>query len=81
MGEEMNRIEELIRIASPAGMNDGVHVIIEYFTGFELFNDRPYHNYETWSGGFRVKGLGVVVEKEYLDDAIQYWFKKVQEKR
>ncbi len=74
----INEIDKIIRQTKPAGMDDGVHVSIEYFTGFELFNNRPYHNYETWSGGYRVKGMGVEVESEDLDDAVRAWSVKVK---
>lgn len=77
---EILEIDRLIRKAKPAGMDDGVHVVIEYFSGFELFNTRPYHNYETWSSGYRVKGLGVEVESEDLDDAVKLWSSKVMSK-
>jgi hypothetical protein len=76
--KDEDMIERYIRDAKPAGMDDGVHVTIEYFSGFELFNTRPYHNYETWSAGFRVKGLGVTVEREGLVEAVQEWYRKVK---
>jgi hypothetical protein len=71
--QKLNEIDQIIRRLKPPGMDDGVHVTIEYFTGFELFNTRPYHNYEAWSGGYRVKGLGAEVESEDLDDAVKKW--------
>jgi len=75
----LNPIDSTIRKLKPAGMDDGTHVTIEYFTGFELFNTRPYHNYETWSGGYRVTGLGHTVEQEDLDDAVTAWASSVTE--
>lgn len=65
--EKILEIGRLIRLAKPSGMDDGVHVVIEYFSGFEKFNTRSYHNYGTWSAGYRVKGLGIEVEAEDLD--------------
>jgi len=76
--DKINEIDRIIRLAKPIGMDDGVHVTIEYFSGFELFNDRAYHNYETWSAGYRVKGYGVEVEREDLDDAVKLWNQKVK---
>lgn len=75
---QLSEIDQIIRTAKPPGMDDGVHVTIEYFTRFELFNTRPYHNYETWSGGYRVKGLGFTAEAEDLDDAVKIWANKVK---
>lgn len=77
--------DKAIRTACPVGMEQGVKLTIEYFCGFELFNTRPYHNYETWSSGYRVSGpvgpIGyehfdtqqVTTEAEDLDDAIARW--------
>lgn len=73
--------DRLIRRAKPPGDDDGVHVTIEYFTGFEVFNTRPYHNYETYSGGYRVKGLGVTAQAEDLDDAVRLWARKADDSR
>lgn len=52
---------------------DGTLLTIRFISGFEKFNTRPYHNYETWGQGYRVEGRGVVVEREDLDDAIREW--------
>lgn len=71
--DQINELDRIIRRTKSIGMDDGVHVTIEFFTGFEKFNTRPYHNYETWSGGYRVKGMGVEVEAEDLDDAVNQW--------
>ena len=63
--------DRLLRQAWPAGMNDGVHVTIKLISGFELFNTRPYHNYETWSNGWVVEDEnGVKAQREDLDDAV-----------
>jgi len=66
-----------LRQMFPVGMRGGntcetahVDVKIEKITGFELFNTRPYHNYETWSTGYRVTVGDTVVEREDLDDAL-----------
>jgi hypothetical protein len=76
--EKLNELDRILRLASPVGMNDGVHVTIELFSGFEKFNTRAYHNYCTWSDGYRVTGKGVTVEAEDLDDAIKVWAEKVR---
>lgn len=52
---------------------DGTLVVITFVSGFEKFNTRPYHNYETWGDGYRIEGRGVSVEKEDLDEAILLW--------
>lgn len=76
--EQLCEVDQLVRRAKPVGMDDGVHVTFEFFTGFELFNTRPHHNYETWSGGWRVTGLDVVIEREDLDDAVREWAAQVR---
>lgn len=74
---EVSPLDKTIRRAARCGMTEGVVVTIEFFSGFELFNTRPYHNYETWSQGYRVEGKGVKVEREDLDDAINEWAEQV----
>lgn len=55
-----------LRKASGVGMEDGVKQVILRICGFEMFNSRPYHNYETWSDGYRVIGRrdGAAMTKE-----------------
>ncbi len=77
-----------IRKACPFGMEQGTKLTIEYIVGFELFNTRRYHNYETWSTGYRVSGPAgpvgsdwpdaavIVAESEDLDDALSAWVSK-----
>ena len=74
----LNEIDRGIRGAARCGMEVGVIMTIEFISGFELFNTRPYHNYETWSQGYRVTGRGVVVQSEDLDDAVTAWAGKVR---
>jgi hypothetical protein len=62
-------------------MTDGTVMRIEFVSGFEKFNDRPYHNYETWAQGWRVSGLGVTAEAEGLDDAVNMWAAMLTRKR
>jgi hypothetical protein len=59
---------------------DGTLVNVEFISGFELFNTRPYHNYETWGDGYRITGRGVTVEREDLDEAVAVWSLAVWEK-
>lgn len=73
--EKLNVLDKLIRKNVETGMNQGVLLTIEFIGGFELFNTRPYHNYETWSQGYRITGEGISVESEDLDDALNAWVK------
>lgn len=74
---KLNPLDILIRQTARCGMTDGTVMRIEFVSGFEKFNTRPYHNYETWGQGYRVTGLGVSVEREDLDDAVQVWARNV----
>lgn len=53
---ELNPIDIDLRLSSETGMEEGVKQIIIRQCGFELYNTRPYHNYETWSDGWVVFG-------------------------
>lgn len=79
--DRVDPLDKLIRKTARCGMNDGTIVTIEFISGFELFNTRPYHNYETWSQGYRVSGRGIRVEEEDLDDALKKWARLVESKR
>jgi hypothetical protein len=74
--DRLSDIDKRIRRMFPNQMwdNDEVICTIQLFGGFELFNTRPYHNYESWSSGYRIttseKFSSIVVESEDLDDAI-----------
>ena len=46
--------DRALRQSSPVGMEQGVKQIILRICGFEIFNTRPYHNYETWSDGYNI---------------------------
>lgn len=72
----LNVLDQALRRAFPVGMDDnqqGVRCRIEMISGFELFNTRPYHNYETFSSGYRVSlpDGSFTAEREDLDDAIK----------
>lgn len=86
---ELWEVDRLLRQAHPVVGMCSMHtqVTIEKICGFELFNTRPYHNYETWSDGYRISageesGLMdyrhnrggerlLVVQAEDLDDAVR----------
>ena len=75
--DKLMPLDREVRRLHRVGMNDGVHatITIELYSGFELFNDRPYHNYETWSDGYRVvyqdeDGRRLEIHEEDLDDAL-----------
>jgi len=81
---QLNRLDQLLRMHFPVGnIEDGVKVTIELIHGFELFNTRPYHNYESWSDGYRIKDMktGVQYEEEDLDNAIVGFIQKVNDYR
>lgn len=73
--EKLNELDQLIQRTLRLGMSDGTFLKIEYIYGFEKFNTRSYHNYETWAGGYRVSDTisNTVVEREDLDDAVKAW--------
>jgi hypothetical protein len=77
--DKLSPLDQVVRRAARCGMTTGTVVVIEFFSGFELFNTRPYHNYETWSQGWRVHGRGAVAEREDLDDAISEWSRAVND--
>jgi hypothetical protein len=76
--DKINELDKLLRktVSTGPGQINGAILKIEMIHGFELFNTRPYHNYETWSIGYRVSGFNIVVEREDLDDAIKDWCNK-----
>lgn len=81
--ESLNSIDKIFRLFFPAEMtatSKVTQVTVEKICGFELFNTRPYHNYETWSDGWRVSKDDVVVEAEDLDDAVNEFTRKYKEK-
>lgn len=82
----LNVLDQQLRRTFPEGDSDsaqGTRVIIELFSGFELFNTRPYHNYETFSSGYRVKlpDGTLTVEREDLDDAVREFCLKIAERK
>jgi hypothetical protein len=83
--DKLNIIDQQIRRTLRLGdQPNGTYLTIEFIHGFELFNTRPYHNYETWSQGYRVtdptviddKGRPLVVEQEDLHAAMAEWMKR-----
>jgi len=79
--KKLNLIDQQLRKLFPVGMFDGVQVKIEKICGFELFNTRNYHNYETWSDGYQITAGGIVVSAEDLDDAINKLEKELSKKK
>lgn len=79
----LNELDRALRRAfGPVGPgNEGKHCVIEMHSGFELFNNRPYHNYETWGTGYHISTPDgeVSVWKEDLDDAIYLFIEKLEE--
>lgn len=76
--ENLLEADRIIRDLSP---NKGMvpktepQIRITLIRGFELFNTRPYHNYENWSDGYKAEAFrdGLVfarAEAEDLDDCL-----------
>lgn len=73
--------DRLIRALSPnKGMTDKIEepqIRITLVRGFELFNTRPYHNYENWSDGYIAEaidkegGIIAIARREDLDDVLK----------
>lgn len=76
-------VEQRLRRLFPTEMWDNNETLINLrmFGGFEEFNTRPYHNYETWSCGWEIttgKRYGEFkVFSEDLDDGIKIIEEKV----
>lgn len=54
--DKLDNTDTILRVATPVGMEDGVKQVILRHCGFEFYNTRPYHNYETWSDGYIIMG-------------------------
>ena len=76
----LNPLDRELRGAFPSGTFDGVRCTIEMVCGFEKFNTRPYHNYETWGDGYRISipDRSIIVEREDLDDAVREFCAKIR---
>ena len=73
-------IRQLPRYGDP-GMFTGTVLTIRYISGFEIFNTRPYHNYENWATGYVIETYdGLTVSAEDLDHAIHRLGQKIKEK-
>lgn len=69
----LNPLDKQLRALFPVEINRNIHtqLIIKKICGFELFNTRPYHNYETWSDGYVAEIDGKeICKSEDLDDLI-----------
>jgi len=79
---KLNPIDRDIRSVHPIrGFCDGyTAVTIKLKVGFELFNTRPYHNYESWSDGWYIEDEnGVTAAAEDLDDAVALYLKHLSQ--
>ena len=67
----LNPIDLDLRMVNHVGMEDGIKQLIIRHCGFEFYNTRPYHNYETWSDGWLVFGRrdGKAVSPNIMWDA------------
>lgn len=74
--EKLSKIDQRLRRMFPTRIwaNNETIVTVRMFGGFEFFNTRPYHNYESWSSGYEIKTGerygNLKVTAEDLDDAI-----------
>jgi hypothetical protein len=77
--DKLNPIDRTLRQLRPPGMTLGsapiTQVEIRKVCGFELHNDRPHHNHETWSDGYQIADMqyGILVHAEDLDDAMKLY--------
>lgn len=71
-------IPNLIALAAgPSALGQsGVMLTIEYETAFELYNNRPYHNYESQGHGYIVRGPAGEARAEELEDALKQYIAK-----
>jgi hypothetical protein len=68
---KLTDIERLIDRVYAPNMTDSLQFTVRRQCGFELFNTRPYHNYETWSCGYYAEDVfGNVASAEDLEDCL-----------
>ncbi len=92
--DHASQIDQIVRfgehIGRPAFDADGVQMVIEYYSAFEAFNTRPYHNYESWGAGWRIRLIAkkergfeqdIVVENECLVCGTNEAMRKLKEAR
>ncbi|MEX0597517.1 MAG: hypothetical protein WD512_13570 [Candidatus Paceibacterota bacterium] len=75
----LNEIDQKLRRLRPVGWDQkSPKITIEMIEEFEYFNTRPYHNYETFSDGYRIKDhkTGITVQAEDLNEAVNLLIKK-----
>lgn len=73
--------DKMMRRLKPLDMSSGVKLKVELINGFELFNTRPYHNYEDFADGYRISDGEITVEAEDFDDALRLFEIKLKEKK
>lgn len=75
--DKISKIDQRIRRLFPTEMwrDNETICTIRFFGGFEFFNTRSYHNYETWSEGYEITSGerfgSIKVTAEDLDDAVR----------
>ena len=87
--ENLIEVDRQLRKLSPnkgmtekSGLNPQIRVTL--VRGFELFNTRSYHNYETWSDGYVAEAFGddgqiiASSQAEDLDDVLIALEKKLK---
>ena len=75
----LNVLDQELRRTNGVGMEEGTKLIIKRICGFELFNTRPYHNYETWSDGYSIIGR-LPVQAMGREEATRVLFDHVTER-
>ena len=70
------KIESLVAVGPGNAPGPGPYTLatIELVGGFELFNNRPYHCYETWCKGFRI----TVEDKSVMDESLDRALDKIK---
>jgi hypothetical protein len=72
----LDPVDRELRLLKPVTMLEGTKLYIELINGFELFNTTQYHNYETFSDGWRITDGKIAVEGEDLLDAVRAFREK-----
>ena len=68
---ETRTLDQRLKRLFPVGMREATDLTITLKCGFELFNTRAYHNYETWSNGWYATCLGKpVAQGETLEELV-----------
>lgn len=79
--DKLEWIDRDLRAAHPVKgfCDDHTVLTITLRQGFELYNTRPYHNYETWSDGWLIEDEnGVKASAEDLDQVVRQYLKRIE---